>query len=147
MHELLAEECCELALASLKMARILRGENPTPKTEAEVWDEIVEERTDVELCIQELGIEHDPALMEKKEQRFRRRWEESHEEDNIRESSFPLVLGEPAEIFADGEWIRGKIVQGYRFGDGIVTIETPDGNRIWCGADRTDIYRPVKEDE
>ena len=32
MLEQLAEECSELAQASLKYARLLRGENPTPKT-------------------------------------------------------------------------------------------------------------------
>lgn len=30
--EQLAEECAELAHVALKMARIIRGENPTPKT-------------------------------------------------------------------------------------------------------------------
>ena len=34
-YEMLAEECSELAQACLKYARILRGENPTPKTQAE----------------------------------------------------------------------------------------------------------------
>lgn len=76
MYELLAEECCELAQASLKMARILREENPTPKSIKEVQDNLIEERTDVELCIQELGIEHDPELMERKEDRFYKRWAE-----------------------------------------------------------------------
>lgn len=32
MFEQLAEEATELAQATLKMARKLRGENPTPKT-------------------------------------------------------------------------------------------------------------------
>lgn len=76
MYELLAEECCELAQASLKMARILRKENPTPKTVEEVYSNLVEERTDVELCIQELGIEHDPDLQEYKEKRFYQRYED-----------------------------------------------------------------------
>jgi len=146
MYELLAEECCELAKESLKMARILRGDNPTPRTEGEVWDNIVEERTDVEWCIQLLGIEHDPGLMEEKEKRFFERWKEAHEEENIPEESFPYVLGQSAEIFTEGEWVRGKIVEGYRFRDGIVTIETDEGNHIWCGADRTDIYQPVKKE-
>lgn len=33
MLEQLAEECTELAKAALKMARIIRKENPTPVTE------------------------------------------------------------------------------------------------------------------
>ncbi len=32
VYEQLAEECSELAKAALKMARILRNENPTPVT-------------------------------------------------------------------------------------------------------------------
>ena len=58
---------------------------------------------------------------------------------------FPHIIGQKAEIFHDGEWIRGKIVAGYRFEDGIVTIVTSDGQKIWCGESRTDLYRPVKE--
>ena len=58
--------------------------------------------------------------------------------------SFPCIEGELTEMYVDGRWIKGKIVKGYRFGDGIVTIEDEDGNRYWCGEDRTDIYREVK---
>ena len=35
--EQLAEESAELAQAALKLARKLRGGNPTPKTEQECW--------------------------------------------------------------------------------------------------------------
>ena len=48
--EQLAEECSELAQASLKYARLLRGENPTPKTEQECLEALTEEMADVELC-------------------------------------------------------------------------------------------------
>lgn len=61
------------------------------------------------------------------------------------EPEFPNIEGCPAEIFYDGEWKRGKIVKGYRFGDGIVTIETEDGTQLWCGQSRTDLYRRVEE--
>lgn len=37
MHEQLAEEATELAKEALKMARILRGENPTPVTMETPW--------------------------------------------------------------------------------------------------------------
>ena len=63
------------------------------------------------------------------------------------EKPFPFVVGQPAEMFFDGKWEKGKIVAGYRFNDGIVTIETEDGRRIWCGQDRTDIYRPYQEEQ
>ena len=42
MLEQLAEECTELAKAALKMARIIRKENPTPVTEKEAIDNIQE---------------------------------------------------------------------------------------------------------
>lgn len=55
MLEQLAEECCELGQAALKMARVLRGENPSPKTEMECLDALTEEIADVEWCIDQLG--------------------------------------------------------------------------------------------
>lgn len=50
MLEQLAEECTELAKAALKMARIIRKENPTPVTEKEAIANIREEYTDVVQC-------------------------------------------------------------------------------------------------
>ena len=38
--------------------------------------------------------------------------------------NFPNVLDEECEIYFEGEWIRGKIINDYRFQDGIVTIKT-----------------------
>lgn len=49
--EQLAEECAELAQAALKMARLERGENPTPKTEEECVQALLEELGDVNLCM------------------------------------------------------------------------------------------------
>ena len=69
------------------------------------------------------------------------------QERETREKPFPFVVGQPAEMFFGGKWEKGKIVAGYRFRDGVVTIETEDGRRLWCGQDRTDIYRPYQEDE
>lgn len=66
---------------------------------------------------------------------------------NSENDRFPHVVGQGAEIYCNGEWKRGKIVEGYRFKDGVVTIETPEGNRIWCGEDRKDLYRPVKAED
>lgn len=56
---------------------------------------------------------------------------------------FPYVVGQPAEIFHDGKWKQGKIVAGYRFRDGIVTVQTNTGERIWCGEARKELYRPL----
>ena len=49
-----AEECNELAQACLKMARKLRGDNPTPKSIDEIVVELAEEIADVEVCIEEI---------------------------------------------------------------------------------------------
>ena len=56
MLEQMAEEAAELAQAALKLARIKRGENPTPVTEEEAWKHLVEEYTDVYQCAMELMI-------------------------------------------------------------------------------------------
>ena len=69
------------------------------------------------------------------------------QERETQEKPFPLIVGQPAEMFIGGKWEKGKIVAGYRFNDGIVTIETEDGRRLWCGQDRTDIYRLYQEDK
>ena len=60
--EQLAEEASELGHAALKYARIIRGENPTPKTPDEAQKALIEEMADVILCarvLMELGIEFD----------------------------------------------------------------------------------------
>lgn len=56
MLEQLAEECTELAKAALKMARIIRKENPTPVTEKDAIANIREEYTDVVQCAGELSL-------------------------------------------------------------------------------------------
>lgn len=55
LYEQLAEECTELAQASLKMSRRLRNENPTPKTLEEIEENLSEEIADVDLCLDVLG--------------------------------------------------------------------------------------------
>lgn len=47
LYEQLAEEAVELAHAALKIARIMRDENPTPVAEEEARKKLVEEYTDV----------------------------------------------------------------------------------------------------
>ena len=54
MLEQTAEECAELAQACLKMARKLRGENPTPKNMGEIINNLEEELADVYVCLGEL---------------------------------------------------------------------------------------------
>lgn len=52
--EMLAEECVELAHAALKLARVERGENPTPKSRESCEDAMHEELVDVLICIGEV---------------------------------------------------------------------------------------------
>jgi NTP pyrophosphatase (non-canonical NTP hydrolase) len=55
--EQLAEEDAEVAQAALKLARIIRGENPTPKTSYEAEEALEEEMADVSVCMRVLAIE------------------------------------------------------------------------------------------
>ena len=79
--EQLAEECGELTQAALKLARLRRGENPTPKTEQECITDLIEEIADVELCINILilgGVVGDYEVWKmicNKEDRWRKRLE------------------------------------------------------------------------
>ena len=70
LYEQLAEECSELAQASLKMARILRGENKTPVTIDEARENIKEEYTDIILCAETLGIVPSGDIMTSKIRRW-----------------------------------------------------------------------------
>ena len=54
--EQLAEESAELAHAALKLARKMRGVNPTPKTEGECWEALIEELADVQVCKEQLQM-------------------------------------------------------------------------------------------
>ena len=82
MLEQLAEECAELGKAALKMARVLRKENPTPVTEDEASAMVLEEAADVLNCMDEVGAldrPEDMAFLEyTKQERFKQRWEEAH---------------------------------------------------------------------
>lgn len=73
MLEQLAEECTELAKAALKMARIIRKENPTPVTEKEAIANIREEYTDVVQCAGELSLTVDEEQMARKHERWEKR--------------------------------------------------------------------------
>ena len=81
MLEMIAEECSEATHACLKYARYLRGENPTPKTEQECLESLMEEIADVELCINILilgGVVGDYEVWKmicNKEDRWRKRLE------------------------------------------------------------------------
>lgn len=67
-------------------------------------------------------------------------------QEQLKHLEFPGVVGQSAEMLVNGTWIKGKIVKGYRFNDGIVTIETEDGKQYWCGQDRTELYRKTERE-
>lgn len=74
MLEQLGEELAEAGQASLKLARLKRGENPTPKTEMQCLDALTEEIADVELCIEQLGDLVDRGRIEAIKQQKYVRW-------------------------------------------------------------------------
>ena len=76
-YEQLAEEAAELAQAALKVARVLRGENPTPVTAEEATAHIIEEFTDVAVCAKVLHLKADIKLAKAKYKRWNNRLEES----------------------------------------------------------------------
>lgn len=79
MLEMFAEELGECQHEALKLSRIIRGENPTPKTEKEVRAALREEWSDVIQCSKELSLDANWNQMELKRQRFEKRWEEVHD--------------------------------------------------------------------
>lgn len=82
--ELTAEECVELAHACLKLARYLRGENPTPAEMDDMIIDLHEEIADVLVCSNVL-VEAEllnPAMIEKIEKKKIDRWAERLKENN-----------------------------------------------------------------
>lgn len=89
--ELCAEECVELAHAALKMARKLRGENPTPKSMDDIIECLTEELGDVQINIDkilEYGIVPKADVDAVKEFK-RKRWE-----DRLREKKQQMGVEE-----------------------------------------------------
>ena len=75
-----AEEAVELAKAALKVARIMRKENPTPVTLDEAAREVVVEYSDLRVYIDILRILVDAEVYDDKKQRFIERLKEGFEE-------------------------------------------------------------------
>lgn len=79
MYENLAEECAELGKEALKYARILRGENPTPRSRIETEFNIQEEFNDVLLIACLLKLEANTVQMNQKLKRWEDRIEKMKE--------------------------------------------------------------------
>lgn len=90
--EQLAEEASELSQAALKLARKLRGVNPTPKTEQECWNALLEEIADVQVAEEQLQLKgsQDFAIEEMVRAKTRR-WKQRllAREENNDESTYP----------------------------------------------------------
>lgn len=79
LYEQFAEECAELTQAALKMARCLRGENPTPMTEEQIKHNLTEETSDVHLVSKILDIKPDMYIVNTKLARWYERLEAKHD--------------------------------------------------------------------
>lgn len=73
LFEQLAEECVELAKVSLKIARVLRNENPTPASIVNICGDFVEELTDVNLVCDTLHVFPNIDIYKKKTNRWYKR--------------------------------------------------------------------------
>ena len=61
MMNQIAEECCELGQAALKYRRTLENDSPTPIGQKAAWAHLLEEVSDIMLCINELPVKDDDA--------------------------------------------------------------------------------------
>lgn len=77
LYEQLAEEAAELAHAAQKMARKLRGENPTPVTEEFIRHSVWEEYNDVLNTASYVGLCGDIEFQREKSRRWIERLNEN----------------------------------------------------------------------
>lgn len=62
LYEQLAEEASELSAAALKLARVLRGENPTPMKKELAEANVVEEFTDLNVIADVIALHTDKEV-------------------------------------------------------------------------------------
>ena len=75
-YEALAEECMELAHCALKLARVLRGDNPVKEDGTIYLDKLDEEYTDVVSCAIALELKPNADISVWKWNRCKKRLEE-----------------------------------------------------------------------
>ena len=92
LYEQLAEECVELAHAALKLARIKRGENPTPVSVEEAMSAVLEEYTDLRLVAYVLEMLWDVEAFEQKLLRWCKRLVEVNGDAADCMMPFPMVI-------------------------------------------------------
>lgn len=80
LYNCLAEEAAELSSAASKLLRIARGINPASKSAQEVYENLVEEFTDVLLIARDmLGLDEDKIRREWKLREWHKRIDELRE--------------------------------------------------------------------
>ena len=80
-YEALAEECMELAHCALKLARVLRGDNPVKEDGTIYLDKLDEEYTDVVSCAIALKLKPNADISVWKWERHKKRLEEALERE------------------------------------------------------------------
>lgn len=156
MLEQFAEEATELAKAALKLARIERGENPTPITKGEATLTVIEEYTDVIQCAEELGLLPNREQMEKKYERFLARQDEMKKQEDSEEESEEYEdtdideddVENASEVFAELLERIGRATQNRDFvkrNSGYLVIK-PIGERTIRYSDEKD-YGPSEKDD
>lgn len=83
LYEQLAEESTEVAKAALKLARIIRNENPAGTTFDEALDNVIEEWADVSLVADVIGLVTNADIYEKKLDRWVDRINGGRDKNNL----------------------------------------------------------------
>lgn len=81
LYEQLAEEASELSAAALKLARIVRGENPTPMKKELAEANVVEEFTDLKVIADVIALHTDKEVYFDKLIRWHERVQEKEREE------------------------------------------------------------------
>lgn len=146
MLEQLAEEATELAHAALKLARIERGENPTPVLKEDAVEHLIEEYTDAVQCAEELRLVPNREQIKLKKMRFEERWKE---ELCMANNTFriPIPIGHPIYEVNNGHIEEHEVI-GYRIGrmmgeDYEEDYGDYDGWRIEYGRDGIEGSSPI----
>lgn len=82
LYELLAEEASELSQAALKLARVMRGEVPTPTTAQDANEHLMEEFNDVLIIAEIVSLARDNARIDAKMERWVERLKERRDMDS-----------------------------------------------------------------
>ena len=87
------------------------------------------------------------AILELKDKHIKELQLDQIEEDkNENGEPWYYTLGELCEMQKeDGTWVTGKIIDSYRYKDGLITIKMEDGSTLCCFEGYTHNYRKPKD--